>query len=80
MIPKVPVRQWVLTLPWARRLVLARRNDLLRGVLSQALDVIFAWCRYQAAERLGLPAERARGFRWAESAWRNSPMAPSCSG
>ena len=63
VIPEVPVRQWVLTLPWARRLVLARRSDLLLGVLNQALDVIFAWYRYQAAERLGLPLERARDFR-----------------
>ena len=62
VIPEVPVRQWVLTLPWARRLVLARRQDLLLGVWREALGVIFAWYRYQAAERLGLPPERARDF------------------
>jgi hypothetical protein len=62
VIPEVPVRQWVLTLPWERRLVLARRSDLLRGVLNQALDVIFTWYRYQAAARMGLPPERARDF------------------
>lgn len=55
VIPRVHVRQWVLTLPWSRRLVLARRTDLLRGVWSQALDVVFTWYRYQATERLGLP-------------------------
>ena len=32
-------------------------------MLNQALDVIFAWYRYQAAERLVLPLERARDFR-----------------
>jgi hypothetical protein len=63
VIPQVPVRQWVLTLPWERRLVLARRTDLLRGVWSQALAVIHTWYRYQAAELLGLPPERARGFQ-----------------
>jgi len=63
VIPEVPVRQWVLTLPWARRLVLARRHDLLRGVLQQALEVIFTWYRHRAADLLGLPREQSRDFR-----------------
>ena len=58
VIPEVPVRQWVLTLPWARRLVLARCQDLLLGVWREALDVIFTWYRHQAAERLGLAYEQ----------------------
>jgi hypothetical protein len=34
LLPRVPVRQWVLTVPWARRWQLARRPALVRGVLA----------------------------------------------
>jgi hypothetical protein len=51
VIPEVPVRQWVLTLPWSRRFLLARDHDLCRGVLGVFLEVVFAWYR----ARLGLP-------------------------
>ena len=43
VIPAVPVRQWVLTLPWPRRFLLARRPELARGVLAAGLGVIFRW-------------------------------------
>jgi len=63
VIPKVPIRQWVLTLPWARRLVLARRHALLLGVLKESLDVIFTFYRHRAADQLGLPRKQSRHFR-----------------
>jgi len=43
VIPRVAVRQWVLTVPWKRRLLLARHHDLARGVLGASLDEIFRW-------------------------------------
>ena len=57
VIPAVPVRQWVLTVPWSRRFLLARRPDLVRGVLAQALDVLFRWY----AERARAPREARCG-------------------
>ena len=40
VLPQVPVRQWVLTLPWDLRLLLAWKHDLARGVLRIAFRVI----------------------------------------
>jgi hypothetical protein len=37
VLPDVPVRQWVLTVPWTRRLLLARNPKLSKGVLGAAL-------------------------------------------
>lgn len=51
VLPEVPVRQWVLSLPWSRRLLLARDHALCRGVLRLFLEEVFAWYR----ARLGLP-------------------------
>jgi len=51
VIPEVPVRQWVLTLPWSRRLLLTKDHAPCRGVLGLFLEVVFAWYR----ARLGLP-------------------------
>jgi len=51
VIPEVPVRQWVLSLPWARRFLLARDHELCRGVLGVFLETVFEWYR----ARLGLP-------------------------
>lgn len=45
VIPYVPVRQWVLTVPWPRRYLLARRPELAKGALHVALDAIFGWYR-----------------------------------
>jgi len=41
LFPRVPVRQWVLTVPWPRRFLLAARPDLCREVLGVALGVVF---------------------------------------
>jgi hypothetical protein len=48
LFPRVAVRQWVITVPWRRRRLLARRPDLLRGVLRVALGVIAAGYRARA--------------------------------
>ena len=45
VLPCVPVRQWVLTLPWDLRLLLAHRHDLARGVLRIAFRVIQGFYR-----------------------------------
>ena len=49
LFPRVPVRQWVLTVPWKRRLLLAREPTLARGVLDVALGVITRWYAKQAS-------------------------------
>jgi len=54
VIPVVPVRQWVLTVPWERRFLLARRPDLAQGVLQVVLRAIFGWYRKRAQEG-GIP-------------------------
>ena len=45
VIPWVPTRQFVLTLPWRRRALLGRRPKLALGVLRIALGRIEAWYR-----------------------------------
>ncbi len=43
VLPRVAVRQWVVTVPWPRRWLLARRSDLARGVLGVAIAEIQRW-------------------------------------
>jgi hypothetical protein len=45
LLPRVAVRQLVLTVPWPRRLLLARRPELARGVLRCALAEVTRWLR-----------------------------------
>jgi hypothetical protein len=52
VIPQVATRQWVLTVPWRRRWLLARRSDLADGVLRVSLRAIGRWYR-QATGRKG---------------------------
>ena len=53
VFPRVPVRQFVLTVPWARRWLLARRPDLARGCLSIGLREIQRWMRERTGCRQG---------------------------
>jgi len=53
VIPAVGVRQWVLTVPWKRRFLLARNPGLLRGVHTIAIRQIYAWYRERVARRGG---------------------------
>lgn len=53
VIPDVPVRQWVLSLPWSLRYLLAFDTALCRDVLAVFMRVVFGWLR-RAAARHGL--------------------------
>jgi hypothetical protein len=46
------VRQYVVTVPWPRRWLLARRPDLARGVLAIALREIQRWLRSEGTAQL----------------------------
>ena len=45
VFPRVPVRQFVLTVPWAKRWLLARKPELARGMLAIGLREIQRWMR-----------------------------------
>ena len=53
MIPWAATRQWVLTVPWRRRWLFARRQDLAEGVLQVALRCIARFYRTQSGRRAG---------------------------
>ena len=59
LFPFVAHRQWVLTVPWARRRQLAFRPELARGVLRLALEQIFAWLSARAEADLGVCGGRS---------------------
>ena len=52
-LPHVAVRQWVLTVPWQRRWLLARNPALARGVHKVAMREIQKWMRKQPSLRRG---------------------------
>ena len=58
VLPHLPMRQWVLTLPWELRYRLAWDPDLLADVLKVYLRVIFSWQRRQAL-KLGLKSPQS---------------------
>ncbi len=51
VLPRVPMRQWVLTFPWSRRFLLARYPELVRGVLALAIREITTWYRLHLQQR-----------------------------
>ena len=53
VIPRVATRQWVLTVPWKRRWLLARHPELAAGVLRAALKCIARWYRSAAKRPAG---------------------------
>jgi hypothetical protein len=57
VIPHVPVRQWVLSLPWTLRYQLAFDASLCGAVLAVFLRVVFGWLAATAA-RQGLRQPR----------------------
>ncbi|MCP5024824.1 MAG: transposase [Actinomycetia bacterium] len=61
VFPKAPVRQFVLTLPWGRRRLLAYRADLCRGVRREYLDELKKWYAERARAH-GSPAGAATGL------------------
>jgi hypothetical protein len=52
LFPFQRVRQWVLTVPWSRRWLFARRHDLARGVLRLTLEEVR---RGMPTNQCGLP-------------------------
>ena len=58
VLPPVPLRQWVLSLPKALRYLLAYDGRLCRAVVKAALGEVFRWQRLQARRRLGLRSTR----------------------
>ena len=54
IIPHVPVRQWVLTLPWNRRFLFSCHPELAKGALHVVLRAIFGWYRSRG-QALGIP-------------------------
>ena len=53
LIPRVAVRRFVLTVPWPRRWLLARRPDLSKGVLAIALREVGRWLREEGTGQPG---------------------------
>ena len=53
VIPWVATRQWVVTVPFKRRWLLARRTDLVDGVLCAAVRRITRWYRKATGRPLG---------------------------
>ncbi len=45
VLPDVPVRQWVLTLPWELRLPAAMRPDVLRAIVQVFVETVFRCMR-----------------------------------
>ena len=43
VLPRVAVRRWVLTVPWARRRLFARKPELMPAELGVALRAIDRW-------------------------------------
>ena len=51
VLPKVPVRQWVLSLPFEIRYRLAWDGELVSAVLTVFLRVVYGWYRRQARKQ-----------------------------
>lgn len=58
VLPPVPLRQWVLSVPPPLRYLLAYNKELLGEVVSTHVDCIFRWLRSRAKRELGLPSVR----------------------
>ena len=57
MLPDVPVRQWVLTVPWALRSWLARDGELLSTVLRIFVEEVSRWLSGQVPEKASSSAK-----------------------
>ena len=51
VFPNVAVRQIVLTIPWKRRWLLARKPKLVKGILRLGLNEVFRWYKRKAIQR-----------------------------
>jgi hypothetical protein len=57
VLPDVGLRQWVVTVPWPHRWLLARRPALARGVLAVAIRTLTRFLARRSAVR-GHPGGR----------------------
>ena len=64
VFPDVPVRQWVLSLPYRLRYHLAWDHDLCRGVVAVSVRAVIGWLRRRAQ---GDGVADGRGGRWPSS-------------
>jgi len=53
VLPDVPMRQWVLSLPFELRAACALRPEVLRVVHKRFVDAVFVWLREQAKSQGG---------------------------
>jgi hypothetical protein len=51
VLPPVPVRQWVLTLPFSLRYLVAFNAELLADVRRRFVRAVFRWQRAEARRR-----------------------------
>ena len=51
VFPRVAVRQIVLTVPWKRRWLLARKPELVKDVIRIGLNEVFRWYKRRAHQR-----------------------------
>ena len=58
VLPPVPLRQWVLSVPPPLRYLLAYNKTLLGEVVSAHVTCIFRWLRARAKRELGLTSVR----------------------
>jgi hypothetical protein len=63
VLPEVPLRQWVLSVPFELRLLLARRTDALNFAGRTLVKEVFRWQR-ERARQLGLPNVRSGAIEW----------------
>lgn len=54
VIPAIPMRQWVLTVPQPLRYLLSYDTELCSVVIREHLRSVFAWLRHTAKRELGL--------------------------
>jgi hypothetical protein len=78
MLPAMPLRQWVLTLPFELRAPLAYERNLMGMVARIFADSVMGWYRRRLAARPG-SARRARIVRLRTGpGLRVSPRGPLC--
>jgi len=63
VVPDVPVRQWVLSVPFELRLLLAQRTDALNYVGRVFVREVFRWQR-ERARQLGLADAHSGAIEW----------------
>jgi len=64
VLPRVAVRQWVLTVPWQRRRLFARKPELMLGVFGVALRAIDRWYARKVGRLDGAGGSVAAIQRW----------------